>query len=63
MKKSKADKVLDKSIEQMWYKLASGVQVNIMDIPGIFRECRAGVLGGGNLEELVKGCIVKYRQN
>ena len=62
-KQSKTDKQLDKDIERAWYRLASGVQVNIMDIPKIFRECRVAVLAGQPLDTIVQECIGRYRQD
>lgn len=58
----RTDKI-DKQIEKAWYSLASGVQVNIMDIPRIFREVRAAVEGGANLEAAVTIVVAQFRRN
>lgn len=63
MKQTKADKQLDKDIERTWYKMASGVQVNIMDIANIFREARVAVQAGRTLEGVMTEIIARYRLN
>ena len=50
-KEQKAEKLLDKQIEKVYYATCSGVQVNIMDIPKIFRYGRQLIAEGKNLEE------------
>lgn len=62
-RQTKEEKKLDRDIELAWYRLAYGVQVNIMDIPTIFRECRVAVGAGRNLDEVIQECITRYRQN
>lgn len=59
----KASEALDKQIEAEYYKQGSGVQIPLLSIRDIFKECRAAVLAGGNLEEAVKTAIAKYREN
>jgi hypothetical protein len=53
----------DSAIEQAWYRLASGIQVNMMDIPKIFKECREAMQSGQSVEDVVKAAIAKYRLN
>ena len=50
-------------IERTWYKLASGVQVNIMDIGAIFDGAKAEMAEGATVEEAVQTMISKYRKN
>lgn len=56
-------KKLDKEIEQAWYRLASGVQVNIMDIPKITREVKDAVLAGASVDDATIAAREKYRLN
>lgn len=60
---AKRQDAIDKAIEAAWYKLASGVQVNIMVIPTIFRECREAIVGGKSVDEAVAAAVAKYRLN
>ena len=53
---------IDNAIEAAWYKHCSGVQVNIMDIGKIFKECRAA-LPRMTIEDAVKAAAAKYSQN
>tara|TARA_Y100000310_G_C20159437_1_gene568455 strand:+ start:201 stop:416 length:216 start_codon:yes stop_codon:yes gene_type:complete len=59
---AKADK-LDRDIEKAWYKQGFGVQINIMNIPKVFREVRAAVQGGQSIKDGVADAIKKYREN
>ncbi len=63
MRQTKAQKQLDKDIEQAWYRMAAGVQVSIMDIPAIFREARVAVEAGRTLEGVMTEIIARYRKN
>ena len=57
-------KQLDKAIENAWYRLASGVQVNIMSIPTIFREWREAVIVENlSVDDAVTAAIAKHREN
>jgi hypothetical protein len=60
MRRTKIDP-LDVLIEQAWYRLAFGVQVNIMDIPAIFRSVRTAVESGVALDTAVQAAISAYR--
>lgn len=60
---SKKEKQLDTLISNAWQKLASGVQVNILDIPKIFREVKTELAGGVSLEDAVISLRDKYRLN
>jgi len=58
----KSDK-LDTEISNAWHKLASGVQVGILDIPAIFDDIRTGHASGIPVADGVAAAIVKYRKN
>lgn len=62
-KRRKSGNPTDNLIEQTWYRLASGVQVNIMDIPAIFRECAAAMQTGASCDDAVTAAIAKHRKN
>ena len=63
MKQTKAEKAMDKLIEQTYYAVANGVQVNVMDIRKIFAESRALILSGSTPEAAVTSVVAKYRLN
>lgn len=54
---------IDKAISQAWARLASGVQVPILDIPRIFRDIKLEVAGGASLEQAVIAVAGRYRVN
>ena len=54
-KASRTDKALDKRIEQAFYRTCQGVQVNILDIPKVFREGRRLCAEGATDETLDAG--------
>jgi hypothetical protein len=61
--KKPRSKDLDKQVEQAWYQFASGVQVDIMDIPKIFDEVKAEIAKGTDIETATKTVATKYRKN
>lgn len=60
MKQTKAEKLLDKAIEQEYYKQANGLQINIMDMPKLFSLARTEVASGSSVEEAVKNGVSKF---
>ena len=63
MKRSKADKALDKAIERIYYANCSGVQLNILDIPKVFAAGRAAYALNGNVEAAVLTAVAALRVN
>lgn len=61
--KKKAEKALDSQIEQAWYRLASGIEVSVLDIPRIFRDAKIEMAAGKTAEEAVTIQIARYRKN
>jgi hypothetical protein len=59
----KAHEATDKLIEQTWYRMASGVQVSIMDIPAIFRFCATEMANGLAVEVAVAQAMAAWRKN
>jgi len=65
-RQSKTDKLIDKRIEQAYYRTSSGVQINIMDIPKIYREARATMqpdTTDAALEQIITSIVARYRLN
>lgn len=58
-RKSKKDPV-DVQIEQEYYKQAQGLQINIMDIPKLWKDCKAAIQGGTDLATAMQAAIKKY---
>lgn len=63
MKTKNSLKKLEKQVEQTWYRLASGVQVNIMDIGKIFNRGVKALQEGRDLDEEMQKCVQDFRQN
>ena len=62
----KKGKKLDSLVELMFYKLASGVQFNIMDLIYVSNSAKNVLLAGGSIreaEEAMLGAISVYRVN
>ena len=55
-----AIKMLDKEIEQAYYRLAQGKQINIMDIPKVFADCRKAMISGAVLDQAMRAAILMY---
>jgi hypothetical protein len=55
-----AKQKLDASIAQLWGRRASGIQVNVLDIPRIFADVRDAFNQGIPLEEAIDAAAVKY---
>lgn len=53
-------KALDKLIEQIYYKNASGLQIDIMDIGKVFKAGERAYASGENVEDAVKAAIKVY---
>ena len=55
------DKKLDAIIEKAYYRHCAGTQINIMDIPKLFKGAREAVAAGQDLDETMKGLIAVYQ--
>ena len=62
MARQKKDTV-EMAIEQEWYKQGSGVQINIMNISKVFKDCKVEMKQGKTVQEAIANAIVKYREN
>jgi hypothetical protein len=60
---TKAEKEADAAIGISYRKFGNGVQVNMMDIPRIFREAREVLARGEAIDQHMPGIIAKYRKN
>jgi hypothetical protein len=58
--KIKTDHALDKQIEASYYKIASGYQINIMDIGKVFFESRRAILNGATVDQAVRAAVLMY---
>lgn len=63
MKKSYAssERALEKEIERVYYALARGVQVRVLDVPRIFRDAKLEHSAGVPLEQAMPAIIERYR--
>jgi hypothetical protein len=52
---------IDREIEKAWYRLASGVQVMVLDIPKIFRDVRQELSAGTDMDSAVRAAIARYQ--
>jgi len=56
-------KKLDDEIAALYKKHGDGVQINMMDIMKIYKDCRDAAAAGTSLEEAMIAAIAKYRLN
>ncbi len=61
--KTTTTKTIDREISKAWSRLASGVQVNVMDIPKIFRDARDLVSLGQSVDDAIRSLIPRYQQH
>jgi hypothetical protein len=54
---------LDAQIERIYYRIAQGVQSNVMDIGKVFAAGRQAAAAGGDLEAAVAASVAQLRQN
>jgi len=62
----KANKKLEKVVELMFYKLANGIQFNIMNLGKVGDAAKKVLLAGGELEDAeaaMQAAIAQYRVN
>lgn len=52
---------LDRDIELAWHRLANGIQINLLDIPKIFGDCRRAIENGEGIDSCILDAIEKYR--
>lgn len=61
--KKAQEKALDREIEAAYYRHAQGVQVNMLDIPKIFRDAKLELAAGKPLDEAMIEIVKRYRVN
>jgi hypothetical protein len=59
-KQTKEEKAMDKAIESAYYKIASGQQISILDIPKVFAESRRAILAGAAVDQAVRAAVLMY---
>ena len=62
-RKTKAEKAIEKAVDDAYKKHGSGVQVDMFDIGKILDAGYAAGAAGNNIEEAVKEALAKYRKN
>lgn len=62
-RQTKAEKQTDKQIEQAFYRVASGAQINVMDLSKIFSAGRAAIAEGKDLDAAIREIVAVLRQN
>jgi len=63
MKQTRAQKQADKLIETTFYRVASGVQINVMDIGKVFAAGRAALAEGRDLDTAILAIVAQLRVN
>ena len=56
-------KQIDKLIEAVYYRVASGIQIDVLDIGKVFAAGRAGYLTPEGIEPAVVAIVAKLRKN
>jgi nucleoid DNA-binding protein len=62
-KQSKAEKLLEKEIEKIYYANCSGIQISIMDIGKVFAAGKKAKLEGKDIKEAIVSFVETIRQN
>ncbi len=62
-KQTKAEKALDKEINDLYIQNCSGIQINIMDIPRVFAEARKARSEGRDMKEAIVSFVQSIRKN
>lgn len=57
----RSENQIDKDVERAWYRLASGVQVPILDIPKIFRDIKLEMAAGVDVDTATRAAIDRYQ--
>ena len=52
---------VDKEIDRLHSIHGNGVQISMMDIPKLFKDCREAHARGEDLEQAVKDAVVRYK--
>jgi len=60
---TKLDKELDAEVERVYYEIAFGVQVNVMDIPRIFRDAKLEHSAGASIKDCMPVIVARYALN
>jgi len=63
MRQTKQEKQLDKELDRAWSRIASGVQVDIMDLSRIRQDTKQAITGGATVDEATTTAMERYRKN
>ncbi len=59
----KAAKALDEAVAAAYDRQGNNVQIDIMDISNIYKDCKADFAAGKTMDEAMTAAIAKYRKN
>ena len=59
----KIEKQLDEQVALAYSRHGYGVQINVMDIGKLYKDCKAAVATGISMDDAMLAAIAKYRQN
>lgn len=54
---------IDRQIELMYYRVAQGVQISILDIGKVYDAGRAAIAAGADLEAAIVAAVAQLRRN
>jgi hypothetical protein len=54
---------IDRQVEAMYYRIASGVQIDVMDIGKVFDAGRTAIAAGEDLEAALRAIVAQLRRN
>ncbi len=60
---SKADKALDREINKLYRENCANIQINIMDIPRIFKVAKEARAQGKDMKEAIVTFVQSIRKN
>lgn len=62
-RQSKADKALDKEIDELYRTHCANIAINIMDIPRVFTEAKKARAEGRDMKEAIVSFVESIRKN
>lgn len=55
------DSMIDREVEEAWYRLSDGIHVDVLDIPSIFKDIKLAMASGMWVDAAVLSVLVHYR--
>ena len=56
----KAEQLVDAAIERVYYRHAAGQAISILDIAKVYRDARAALASGEDLEAAMPAIVARY---